>query len=137
MLAAKNSVTYDIQEIRFPWWRNSEKVSGVQTLTEKYDIDMGNPLKPVGIEKYEYYVKNKFDYIIVHSKAYDRFFKDNEVSKNFPSHTSFYHDLFSKGILIKEFSPDKGNRPGPTIKIFRLSNSPLGKSKGHDNFYNG
>ena len=137
LIAVQNAISYDLHEIRFPWWRYFETISGTHYLTSKRDKGSGNPLKPVGIEKYEYYIKNKFEYAIVHSEAYARFFKDNKVSKNFPSFTGFYHELFSKGILIKEFSPGKGNRPGPIVKIFRLSNSHLEKNKPQDNFHNG
>ncbi len=121
ILAAKDSITYDIQEIRFPWWRESEIKEGVHMLTSDYDADMGNPLKPVGVKAYSYYLKNSYEYAIVSSEAYGSFFIDNQVSRNFPSFKRFYKELFEKGNLIKEFSPKDGNRPGPVVKIFQLT----------------
>ena len=61
LLAVKDSIAYDIYEIRFPWWRETEVQKGVHELTSEYDKDMGNPLKPVGVESYEYYVENGFE----------------------------------------------------------------------------
>ena len=49
-----------------------------------YDKDAGNPLKPVGVERYDYYLKNCFEYAIVHSHKYKVYLCDNTRSKNFP-----------------------------------------------------
>ncbi len=120
ILASKKAVTYNIKEIRKPWWRKDGMENGEHHLETDYDKDFGNPLKPVGVETYDYYLKNGYKYAIVNSIYYARFFKNNQVSKNFPSFTRFYQELFKKAELIKEFSPNDGNRPGPTIKIFKM-----------------
>ena len=94
--------------------------AGVHELTSEFDKDMGNPLRQVGVEDYNYYLKNNFDYAIVNSEAYSKFFKKNEMSRNFPSLARFYHELFKKGKLIKEFNNENGNVPGPIVKVFKF-----------------
>jgi hypothetical protein len=119
--AIKNLVTYDLHEIRLPWWRSKEVQSGVHTLTTVYDKDMGNPLKPVGVEEYDYYPKNGFEYAVVHSDRYSSFLKaDSTNTKRYPSFSQFYKDLFEKGTIIKEFDNENGKRPGPVVKILRF-----------------
>jgi len=125
--AAKKSVAYEIREIRFPWWREAEIKKGVYQLDSEYDRDMGNPLKPVGVEDFDYYIKNGFEYVIVHSEFYDLFLRNTQVSNNFPSFTKFYRELFNLAQLVKEFDPKDGGHPGPTVKIFALS--PESKNK--------
>jgi len=119
LMALKDSISYNLYEIRFPWWLPAVDL-GVHTLDSQKDKDMGNPLKTVGVENYEYYVQNKFDYAIVHSQMYKRHFKDGTVSRNFPAFAKFYRDLFERGVLIKEFSNENGKIPGPVIKIFKF-----------------
>ena len=119
--AQKSSPTYQIYEIRHPWWRSREVQSGTHRLTGEYDKDMGNPLKPVGVNNFDYYKKNDFKYAIVQSSRYNTFLKDTPAAHNFPSFTKFYRDLFTKGYLINEFSSKDGNRPGPIVKIFKIS----------------
>lgn len=122
LVAAKDSIAYDIYEIRFPWWRETEMQEGIHELISEYDVDYGNPLKEVGVESYEYYVKNGFEYVIVNSDKYNRFLTDHPDSRRFPSFIRFYKELFNKAIPVKVFSPhtDTDNRPGPEIKIFKL-----------------
>lgn len=122
IIAAKqHSPTYDIDEIRFPWWRDRELEPGVHMLNEdEWDKDLGNPLKPVGVEDYDYYVENGFDYAVVHEEKYRRFINDTNTGENFPSFTRFYRELFQRGELIKEFDSEDEGRPGPTVKIFRF-----------------
>ncbi len=122
LLAAKNSITYDIEEIRFPWWRDSEVKKGIHKLDSEFDKDMGNPLRPVGVESYEYYVKHGFKYAVTHSNRYNSFINNTPRSVKFPSFTKFYRELFKRAKLIKEFIPsEKIKRPGPVIKIFELN----------------
>ncbi len=118
--AVQDSITYELYETRFPWWRKAEVTDGVHMLNSERDKDSGNPLIPVGVEDYEYYRKNGFEYVIVHSNVFNRFLSNNEVSKNFPSYTRFYRQLFEKGDLVKEFSNENGKIPGPVVKVFRI-----------------
>jgi 4-amino-4-deoxy-L-arabinose transferase-like glycosyltransferase len=120
LLAARDSITYDLTEIRFPWWRDSGKVGALHNLTSEYDKDMGNPLRPVGVNSYSYYLMNGFEFAVVHSYKYTRFINETYVSKNFPSFTKFYRELFTKATLVKVFSPKNGDRPGPTVKVFKF-----------------
>lgn len=119
--AAREGATYDITYIRFPWWRESEDQGGVRKLDSEFDKDMGNPLIPAGVEQYDYYVQNGFDYAVVHSFKYNSFFKENTVSKKFPSFKRFYTELFQNARLIKEFAPDPEYSKGPEIKVFKFT----------------
>jgi len=121
IIAAKKSITYDIEEIRFPWWRDREVQSGVHELTSALDKDCGNPLKPVGVNPYQYYVDNDFKYAIVHSQKYRPFLRNaSDIGNRFPSFNKFYNTLFSRGKLIKEFSPAEGASSGVTVKIMQF-----------------
>ncbi len=85
---------------------------------------MGNPLKPVGVHPFEYYIQNGYEYVIVHSDKYRGFIKkDSKLSKNFPSFHQFYIDLFEKGHLLKEFVPEKSVFKGPVVKIYEIRRS--------------
>lgn len=118
--AAHGSISYDIFEIRQPWWRQEELKEGVHELDTELDRDMGNPLKLVGVENYEFYVKNGFDYIVVYSDKYEVFLDSGSNRfRDFPSFRLFYSELFQKGKLVKEFSPEAGKCQGPTVKIFQ------------------
>lgn len=120
--AAEKEKTYSIDEIRFPWWRESWDGEQKQLLDSDYDRDMGNPLKEVGVNSYQYYVDNGYKYAIVHSDEYKAYFKPHsEKAQKYPSFAQFYYDLFKHGFLIKEFLPQDGNRPGPVVKIFKFS----------------
>jgi 4-amino-4-deoxy-L-arabinose transferase-like glycosyltransferase len=121
LFAAKNSVTYNFEEIRLPWWREKEKESGRYYTTSDYDKDMGNPLKPVGVMPFEYYRDNGYEYAVVDSYNFGSFMRNNsKKALVFPTINTFYHTLFKRGILIKEFDPEKLNIKGPVIKIFRF-----------------
>jgi len=121
LFAAENSVTYDIYEIRLPWWREKLQEDGIHELDSDYDKDMGNPLKPVGVMPFKYYKENGYKYVIVSSKFYGLFLKeDSREAKKFPSFYHFYSDLFREASQIKEFSPTQGHSKGPVIKIFKI-----------------
>ncbi|MFP4585778.1 MAG: hypothetical protein ACLFN9_20595 [Desulfococcaceae bacterium] len=122
MLAAKRSKTYDIREIRFPWWRAREVEEGVHRLESEFDADMANPLKPVGVNSYEYYVREGYEYAVVQSLRYKPFLRNTDRAARFPSFARFYRELFDRGIPVRTFSPEDGDvkRPGPTIRVFRL-----------------
>jgi 4-amino-4-deoxy-L-arabinose transferase-like glycosyltransferase len=119
-IKALPEITYDITFIRFPWWRGKEVRSGHYYADTDYDRDAANPLKPVGIENYEYYARNGFEYAIVSSDKYEKFMNDSVTSNRFPSFTEFYKDLFNKAHLVKEFIPDDHVSRGPTVKIFKF-----------------
>ncbi len=125
LLASKDSIAYDLEEIRFPWWHKSEKKAGAHFTTSEEDEDWGNPLKPIGVMPYQYYVENGYQFIIVGSNVYNRFVKDNSVQgRLFPTFRKFYLDLFIKAELIKEFQPVAKLIQGPTIKIYKLQTEP-------------
>jgi 4-amino-4-deoxy-L-arabinose transferase-like glycosyltransferase len=122
-MAAHGRTAYDVQYIRLPWWRDREVSAGEHALVSEFDRDMGNPLKPVGVNSYETYVREGNAYAVVHSRMYDQFVRDTDRAKRFPSFARFYRDLFQRGRLVRTFSPDgPPARPGPTVKIFRLRN---------------
>lgn len=120
LMAARNSTTYEYHEIRFPWWRHSKTEKGIHQLTSETDKDMGNPLRPVGVEDYDYYVKEGYEYAIVRSNRYRMFVNGTSFTKKFPFFAKFYTDLLRYGLLVKEFSPSTHNGHGPTIKIYKL-----------------
>jgi len=121
LLAARDHITYNMYEIRFPWWRNTEPQKGTYELNSKYDRDMGNPIKQVGVNSYPFYVEHNYRYAVVNSYKYQSFIKNSSArSRKFPSFTKFYQDLFAKGQLIKEFSSQDHKRPGPTVRIYKF-----------------
>ncbi|PIS37976.1 MAG: hypothetical protein COT35_03220 [Nitrospirae bacterium CG08_land_8_20_14_0_20_52_24] len=120
-MQSAEGITYDIKEIRFPWWRGKEIVSGETIADTEYDRDMANPLKTVGVNDYGYYVGQGYRYAVTSSDHYESFVDgDNHRLKGFPSFRKFYHDLFTKGKLVKEFNADELNLPGPTVKVIQL-----------------
>ena len=120
-LKALPEITYDITYIRFPWWKDKEEKEGVNYATSEHDKDMGNPLKPVGVMHYEFYQDNGYEYIIVSSDKYYKYFMDNSLkSINYPSFDLFYRTLFNRALLIKEFDPIVNNSRGPVVKIFKV-----------------
>ncbi len=122
ILAARQSVSYNIREIRFPWWRENDHEKGVHLLISEFDKDMGNHLKPVGVEDYEYYVQAGFAYAVVSGNIYRKFINgktDNINTERFPWFAKFYQDLFKRGLIVKEFL-SKGERTGPDIKILKF-----------------
>ena len=123
LTAARDSITYDLKEIRFPWWRQSDYEGGFRYLDSEYDRDMANPLIRVGVESYDFYVSDGFKYAVVISNRYNTFLRDTPSAKRFPAFRDFYRDLFEKGVLVKEFTPEDGNATGPTVKIFKLAGS--------------
>ena len=121
LLAAEQVITYDIFEIRWPWWRRSLEEGGAQYLTTDRDRDFGNPLKPVGVNPYQFYAAHGFEFAVVQSERYERWFaQDSSLGERYPGFAEFYRDLFERGRLVKEFDPRDGNRPGPIVKVFAL-----------------
>lgn len=123
LLAAQENhqIGYEIDEIRLPWWKQKEESPEVKKLDSEHDRDMGNPLRPVGIYPFEYYVENQFKFIIVQSEEYQGFLDpESNPSKNFPSFHKFYSALFKNGTLIKEFNPYVNKTQGPVVKIIAI-----------------
>lgn len=100
-LEALPEITYDVGYIRFPWWQRMEENPDVYFATTDYDIDMGNPLKPVGVRPYEFYRRNGYQYVLTSSEKHLDFQEDSQKSKNFPAFYKFYKELFEQGVLIK------------------------------------
>ena len=121
LLAARQArAAYTIAEIRFPWWREKEPEDGQYKLTET-DKDMGNPLRPLGVRTLDEYANDGYEYVIVSSQRYNPFFiESTHRYKYFPRFRVFYHELFKRGKLVKEFNPRDDNRPGPVIRIYRI-----------------
>lgn len=119
-LAAISGVSYDITMINHPWWLPKETQTGTYRLELAHDADMGNPVKELSVMPLSFYKENGYKYIITVSQDYAKYFNRNHKLR-FPSIHQFYHDLFSQASLIKEFLPNAWDRPGPTVKIFKLS----------------
>ncbi|MGD9201976.1 MAG: glycosyltransferase family 39 protein, partial [Chitinispirillia bacterium] len=112
--AAKMVKTYDIFEIRYPWWRSPETTGKQKYYTEEYDRDMANPLKITGVLNYEEYVNDGYSFAVLNEYRY--------AKPQFLQYTKFnklYKDIFKHGKLLKEFTSG-GRNPGPTIKIFKI-----------------
>jgi len=73
----------------------------------------------VGIHSFEWY-KDRFDYIIVNSGRYERYFKTS--LKQYQGIRHNYEDIEAKGELIKQFdpSPFSPNNPNPVVKIYKV-----------------
>ena len=121
LLAADRNPSYEIHEIRLPWWREEFHEEGEHVLNSEYDRDMGNPLLTVGVNSYDHYVDDGFDYAVVHSNHYAMLMYSEKLKDRFPAYRAFYKELEDKGELIQEFAPDSGTR-GPTVRIYRLNN---------------
>jgi len=122
LAAAKEHISYDLHEIRQAWWREKESDDGVEVADSDYDRDYGNPLRPVGVESYEFYKTSGFKYAIVHSDAYGRYQKEGtSVRRKRAKYAQFYAELFAQAELVVEFTPESGSYRGPEVKIFRLN----------------
>jgi|GEM_PF-977380 len=119
-LAAERHVAYDLLEIRIPWWRPGFDQTGSHTLDTAWDRDMGNPLRPVGVERLDDYVQRGYQYAIVHSDQYGDFFAANRVAGNFPEYARFFRDLFAHAALVQEFDPIRDGARGPVVRVYRL-----------------
>jgi len=62
------------------------------------------------------YHNEGFEYLIVSSAMYNRFFNEPE---RYEHEVSFYKSLFERGELVKRFMP-RGTRGGPVIQIYHL-----------------
>lgn len=118
-MTAVKGVSYDIIEIRHPWWQEKETQEGVYYATSEFDKDMGNPIRPVGVMPLPYYVEEGYEYLVTSSIKYNAYSKGPNRT-GFPSFARFYQDLNERATLIKEFNPETDNRPGPVIRVFRL-----------------
>ena len=87
---------------------------------ENYDITKKFSL---GIEPFEYYLENGYQYLIVSDTQYERYFAS---PGRFEKYISFYNTLFSRGRLIKEIKPrnDLWPLPGERFKKYHIHISP-------------
>lgn len=120
LLAVKGKVAYELHEIRFPWWRERFEEYGHHVAISEYDSSFSNPLRPVGVDTYDNYVAQGYQYAVVHSGRYQRFFDVDQMADNFPTFARFYRELFARGTLLCEFSPQQGAWRGPVVRIYRL-----------------
>jgi len=93
-------------------------------ITKKYSL---------GDESFEYYVQNKYQYLMVSDTQYKRFLED---ARRFPENAEFYKTLFSRGELIKQINPRQDLWPkpedrfskyhihfSPEIRIYRINDN--------------
>lgn len=106
-LANEDKVTYNIFEIRIPWWRSSHRDEGVEHLESDFDADMGNPLRPIGVLSYGEYVEAGYQFAIIQSGKFQNFI-DGKGEHSFPAYYKLYNTLFTQGEIVKTF---KGNVP--------------------------
>lgn len=73
----------------------------------------------VGVHPFEWY-EDRFDYIVVNSARYDRYFKTD--LKEYQGIRRNYEEIEAKSELAKQFDPPafSPNNPNPTIKIYRI-----------------
>lgn len=73
----------------------------------------------IGVHPFEWY-KNKFDYIIVNSGRYDRYFRTD--LQQYQGVRRNYEDIETKGELVKQFdpSPFSPNNPNPVVKVYKV-----------------
>ncbi len=73
----------------------------------------------VGVRSFNWY-KDKFDYIIVNSARYDRYFKTS--LKQYQGIRHNYEEIEAKCELVKQFDPSPFSpyNPNPLIKIYRI-----------------
>jgi hypothetical protein len=119
--AAREGIAYDLDEIRKPWWRESEPAPGVTYLTSEYDRDMGNPLRPVGVASYDAYLRQGYQYAVVQSEHYRPVTTNPREAARWPSFAAFYRELFRRGRLVREFSSSVGPYTGPVVKVYRFA----------------
>jgi len=76
----------------------------------------------VGIHPFGWY-KNKFDYIIVNSARYDRYFQTG--LKQYQGIRHNYEEIEAKCKLVKQFDPPafSPDNPNPIIKIYKIEGS--------------
>ena len=78
-------------------------------------------MKRVGVNTYQSYVDEGFEYAVVQSGRYESWFRRGEnLRQKYPGFGEFYYELFERGLLVEEFDPRDGNRPGPVVKVFAL-----------------
>lgn len=73
----------------------------------------------IGVHPFEWY-EDRFDYIIVNSGRYQRYFKTS--LKQYQTVRHNYEDIEARGELVKQFdpSPFSPNNPNPAVKIYKV-----------------
>ena len=117
MLQVAPPESYYITQIRHPWWKESLEQEGEFMLSAARDVDMGNPVKLMGVESLQQYCRRGFQYAVV--GRYTRYMGESG-RKNFPSYHRFFTDLDQKAELLKTIAPGAETPRGPTILIYRL-----------------
>lgn len=120
-LASHDVAAYYVFEIRRPWWRKDIEIEDVVVLDSEYDRDMGNPLRPVGVRDYDYYLKNGYKYAVVHRPKASQFDNSETSRSERDAYDRFYADLFERGELIQEFQPNERDLHGPVVRIYRFT----------------
>ncbi len=62
------------------------------------------------------YLKEGWEIYVVSGGMYERYFAERE---RYPAQVKFYEQLFSEGKLLKEFKPDSGVWPPPSVRLSR------------------
>ena len=118
-LATVSGITYDITQIHHAWWKKKEEMQGSYTAVTDRDLDFGNPMRKRGVMPLEYYRSHGYEFFITTSEDYETYLEEPRKT-NFPSTSTFYRDIFKKGVLVKEFRADRWYERGPVVKIFKL-----------------
>jgi 4-amino-4-deoxy-L-arabinose transferase-like glycosyltransferase len=118
-LAAQRGVSYDIAQIRFPWWRDEYKERGVSEARTKRDVNFGNPVKRVGVMPLDFYIRHGYAYVITSSKMMNKL-STKWAEEHFPVFAQFYKDLVAKGKLVKEFVPASPHPRRHAIRVYRI-----------------
>jgi 4-amino-4-deoxy-L-arabinose transferase-like glycosyltransferase len=119
--AARRHVAYDIHEIRRAWWKAEEAEKGIEEEYSEYDRDYGNPMRPIGVEDYDYYLENGFKYAVVHSRSYGPYYIEGSRARQVRrKYADFYDVLFQRGRLVARFSAESRGLAGPEVKVYEL-----------------
>lgn len=117
LLQYQQGIAYDLTEINHLWWRSGSGGQGAQVYEGDRDADMGNPLKPRGVDDLDAYLERGVRYAVLNGlklKAY----VGTPLGERFPEFVSFYRAVQARGELVAEFDPDDGNHPGPQVWVY-------------------
>ncbi|MFA6450490.1 MAG: glycosyltransferase family 39 protein [bacterium] len=89
-------------------------IAALNKIPIKYDIFQTFALAEYPISLYE---KEGYDYLIVNSGIYNRYFA---AARNYPEAVAFYSALKKDAVLVKEIREERSKRPGPEIRIYKL-----------------
>jgi len=119
-LEVVGGITYNLTQISHAWWRKKEDPKLASDPHQRFvDLDHGNPVVERGVNSFDQYLAEGFQYVVTTSGDYEPYLTGLRA-KSFPTTHGFYVDLMNRGVLVKEFIPDAWNHSGPTVKIFRF-----------------